>query len=364
MATIRERQRGVWEVRVFTGRDDSGRPTQVSRTLKGTKRDALRLAASLESRPATHAAGRRVGDVLNAWVEVSEATWAEASRRDQCSRVRSILADPIATVPVARLGVADVERWHARMRHLKVGETAIRSRHAVLRAALAQAVRWEWAPTNAAGAARLRQPKQAPREAMAIEDVRAVIRVARELDSAAGMAMRLAAVAGLRRAELAALRWDDVDGDGLTVDKSVEVVRTAERGKPDVRVALTKTANRRHVSLDTETLAEIAALREVREAVSPYMFSLTDGPPNPDRIGWWWTRTRRVAGIDPKWRLHDLRHWTATAAISSGHDIRTVAGRLGHANPAMTMRVYAHVVEGADQAVAESLGRALDDDGS
>jgi integrase len=361
MATIRERQPGVWEVRAFTGRDERGRPTQVSRTVKGTKREAQRVAASFDSRPTTRAAGRTVADVLNAWAEVSDATWAASSRRDQRSRIRSVLADPISAMAVARLGVADIERWHARMRQSKVGETAIRSRHAVLRAALAQAVRWEWIPANPAGAARLRQPKQAPREAMTVEDVRAVIRVARKFDPAAGLALRLAAVAGLRRAELAALRWDDLDGDRLTIDKSVEVVRTEQRGKPDVHAALTKTANRRHVRLDAETLAEIAALRKVRAVVSPYMFSLRDGPPNPDRIGWWWTRTRKAAGIDMKWRLHDLRHWTATAAISTGHDIRTVAGRLGHANPAMTMRVYAHVVEGSDQAVAESLGRALDD---
>jgi integrase len=302
-----------------------------------------------------------VADVLKAWVEVSEATWAAASRRDQGSRVRLVLADPIAAIPVARLGVADIERWHARMRVARVGETAIKGRHGVLRAALAQAVRWEWIATNAAAAARLRQPKQAPREAMTIEDVQTVIRVARELDPAAGLAVRLAAVGGLRRSELAALRWDDLDGDRLTVDKSVEVVRSEEdRGHPELRVAPTKTANRRQVGLDSETIAEIEAQREIREAVSSFMFSLTAAPPSPDRIGWWWSRTRKMAGIDPKWRLHDLRHWTATAAISSGHDIRTVAGRLGHANPAMTMRVYAHVVEGADQAVAESLGRIVD----
>ena len=99
--------------------------------------------------------------MLGAWVELNEATWATASRRDQSGRVQRVLADPIATVPVARLGVADVERWHARMRPAKLGETAIKSRHAVLRAALAQAVRWEWIPTNAAATARLRRPKQA-----------------------------------------------------------------------------------------------------------------------------------------------------------------------------------------------------------
>ena len=47
-------------------------------------------------------------------------------------------------------------------------------------------------------------------------------------------------------------------------------------------------------------------------------------------------------------------------AIAGGHDIRTVANRLGHANPAMTLRVYAHPVEAADEALAASFGRMLD----
>ena len=68
-----------------------------------------------------------------------------------------------------------------------------------------------------------------------------------------------------------------------------------------------------------------------------------------------------MSGIDPKWRLHDLRHWSATVAIGQGHDVRTVAGRLGHANPAMTLRVHAHAhaFAAADQAVAAGLGEIL-----
>ena len=224
MATIRERRPGVWEVRVFAGRDTSGRPVQTSRTVRGTKRDAMRLAASFDSRPATHAAGRTVADILNAWVEVNQEVWAESSRRDQEGRVRKVLADPIALVPLSRLGVADVEQWHARMRRAEVGELSIRNRHGVLRAALAQAVRWEWIGTNPAAAARLRQPKRVPRDGMSIEAVRAAIAAAREIDPAAGLALRLAAVAGLRRAELAALRWEDLEGHQLTVDKAVELV--------------------------------------------------------------------------------------------------------------------------------------------
>lgn len=64
-------------------------------------------------------------------------------------------------------------------------------------------------------------------------------------------------------------------------------------------------------------------------------------------------------GIDGTWGLHDLRHWSATVAIGQGHDVRTVASRLGHANPAMTLRVYAHAFAAADQAVAAGLGELL-----
>src|SRR5919109_4163585 len=115
MATIRERRPGVWEVRAFTGRDERGLPTQVSRTVHGTKRDAQRVAAELTLRPSS-AARRTVADLLDLWIEHNEATWAPSSRRDQVSRAALVKADPIGGIAVARLGVADVDRWHARLR--------------------------------------------------------------------------------------------------------------------------------------------------------------------------------------------------------------------------------------------------------
>lgn len=362
MATIRERQPGVWEVRVFTGRTEAGQPTQISRTVRGGKRDAQRVAATLESRPPSSAAGRTVADVVEAWREVNRDLWSEASRRDYASRASFIAKDPIAKLPIARLGVGDVERWHARMRRAGVGAAAIRSRHSVLRAALSQAVRWEWIGANVATRARLRQPRQTARDSMSSEDVCKVIEAAQKLDRAAGLALRLAAVGGLRRSELAALQWTDFDLESrhLTVDSGITVVRGGDDGTVLID-SVTKTADRRVLRLDTETIVQVAALRDERECVGPYVFSVTVGPPNPDRIGWWWRRAREESGIDSKWRLHDLRHWTATAAITSGHDVRTVAGRLGHANPAMTLRVYAHAIESADVQLAESLGTLLDE---
>lgn len=91
--------------------------------------------------------------------------------------------------------------------------------------------------------------------------------------------------------------------------------------------------------------------------ITTWLFTPDPDLPNPDRIGWWWRRSRELAGIDERWRLHDLRHWSATEAIASGQDVRTVADRLGHADPAMTLRVYAHAVRAADEALAGILGR-------
>jgi len=260
---------------------------------------------------------------------------------------------------LARLSVADVERWHARLRSADVGEASIRNQHQALRAALTQAVRWGWVARNVAALARLSAAKRKPRAGMSPAEVRAVIDAAASIDPVAALALRLAAVTGARRAELAALRWEDLRPDHrLSIDGAIEVVRVPNR-RPKLVDAGGKTANQRTVALDADTVAAIETLAEERSDGGPWMFSIDDDPPNPDRIGYWWRRAREIAGIDEAWRLHDLRHWSATVGISRGHDVRTVAGRLGHANPAMTLRVYAHAVEAADEAVATTLGEVL-----
>lgn len=157
--------------------------------------------------------------------------------------------------------------------------------------------------------------------------------------------------------------WTDVDDNGmLTIDSAIEVIRPGEQR--ELRDAPTKTGNARRLTLDPDTLNAIWALRREREPYGPWMFGVGPDLVPPDHIGWWWTRARKASGIDMKWRLHDLRHWSATVSIGQGHDVRTVAGRLGHSNPAMTLRVYAHAFAAADQALAAGLGDLLRGDES
>ena len=362
VATIRERSPGVWQVRVFTGRDGTGRPTQTSVTVRGGKREALREAARLESAPQRGAGGRTVSDALDGWLERNEGSYTPASLRDQTSRVRLVQKDAIARTPLARLGVAEVDRWLTRMRRSGLGDAAIRNRLTVLRAALQQAVVWGWIPSNPAALTRPPGVKRTPRDVMSPADAVAVIKAAADSDPLAGLALRLAAVAGARRAELAALRWTDLDGSVLTVDSAITVIRGEGDGTEASRFVdtRTKTAERHTVTLDTETVRLWNELRIEYEPYGPYVFNIGEGPPSPDRIGWWWRCAREASGIDKRWRLHDLRHFSATMAIAGGHDVRTVAHRLGHSDPAMTLRVYAHAVEAADRGIADLLGDVLD----
>jgi microcystin-dependent protein len=61
----------------------------------------------------------------------------------------------------------------------------------------------------------------------------------------------------------------------------------------------------------------------------------------------------------PHARLHDLRHLHATTLLLSGVPVHVVAARLGHADPAITLRVYAHVIRAAEAAAADIFAQAV-----
>ena len=121
----------------------------------------------------------------------------------------------------------------------------------------------------------------------------------------------------------------------------------------------TKTGDLRIVTLDPATLELVAKLRAAHESAGPWLF--IDGPesPHPGRVGYWWKEAKDRSGIDITWRLHDLRHWSATHGVSEGFDMATISGRLGHSDASTTLRVYAHAKSREDEKLAQSLGDAL-----
>ena len=141
--------------------------------------------------------------------------------------------------------------------------------------------------------------------------------------------------------------------------------------KVGVYEGTTKTRQTRRVALDPIGMAVVARqMEEIRSASEqvgielcsdPFLFSAEpDGSKafHPDSIS---KVFRRVADTHG-WRelhFHSLRHFSATEMIAAGVDIRTVAARLGHSDPSITLRVYAHALPERDRAAAELLGSRL-----
>lgn len=186
---------------------------------------------------------------------------------------------------------------------------------------------------------------------------------------------RVAAYTGARRGELLFLRWKDVDLDApeLRLRGSAGIV-DGERVE-----GTTKGGRERRVSLDAETAAMLAehhrAMQEKRLLVGAeweggdYVFTTDFGRLiYPDtvsqavpRIVARANKARASVGLEPlpHARLHDLRHVHATTLLLSGVPLHVVADRLGHADPSITLRVYAHVLHGRASEVADIFAAAV-----
>ncbi|ANY06754.1 site-specific integrase [Pseudonocardia sp. HH130630-07] len=243
----------------------------------------------------------------------------------------------------------------------------VRKIHFIIRAALTAAERWEWISSNLAELARIpRAPVPDPDPPTSAEAA-VLVAAAREEGADWGVLVWVVMVTGLRRAELLALRWSDVD-----LDSSVLYVR-----RNHVRVVGksiekdTKTHRARRLAVDSET---VELLREhwaryeercrqvgVKPTSAAYLFSYSptnEKPCDPSGVTHRYGRMCERVGIDS--HLHALRHYSATELLTAGVDLRTVAGRLGHGGGgATTLRVYAAWVANEDRRAAEIVARRV-----
>jgi integrase len=360
MATVREKRPGTWELRVYVGVDERGRPKQVSRTFQGSERAARKHASDLERQYAgvtLAAVERTVEDAMADW-QAAHVEWARLTKRDYASRARFVARDrAFARTRLDRLRRSDVDAWVSRMRLADVPEAAIKNRVAVVRSAIAHAVDVEHLPSNPIAGYRLRQPRKAERELLEDDVVAACIAAAAARGPVRHLAERLAAVTGARRSELAGLQWTDRTDDVVRFRRQVYV----EDGVRRIDEHLKTSGSRRSVHLDPETVRVWEAAEQSQEFPSRFVFGDEgrDEPPSPDRVYRWHRQALADAGLDGT-RLHDLRHWSASHGVASGHDIRTVADRLGN-RPETVLRTYAHATNGARGALADTLGSLIDE---
>ena len=152
----------------------------------------------------------------------------------------------------------------------------------------------------------------------------------------------------------------------LTIERGI-VQRGGELIEKD-----TKTHQVRRVSLDEATLAVLEQHRDRCQQLAAecgaeltgdsYLFSHEvdfSQPWRPNYATLAFGRLRDKLDLDGV-KLHHLRHFSATQLLSLGIDVRTVSGRLGHANASTTLDIYAQFVEQSDEKAADALGALLD----
>jgi integrase len=362
----------VWELRVYIGRDPvTGRPKQVSKTVHGGARvadDALRDLIDQQAPSRTDGVGATFGQLLDSWLaECERVDLSPTTVRTYTAQIEKTIRPRLGKVPLNRLTAKHLDDLYRSMKESGRSPKTIRNHHAIISSALHQAARWGWVRANVAELAKPPKLRASKVKAPSVEDVRAVVVAAEDRDPRLAAFLMFAALTGMRRGEICGLRWTAVDLERGQVDVTGSVI-CIDGGLAEKS---TKTDRDRHLALDEVGVALLEHHRARLEGWSAetgiailddgYVFSPEiDGsrPFRPDNVTKFFERVRTPLGMRHV-RLQDLRHFTATQLIGAGVDVRTVAGRLGHSDPSLTLRVYSHAIEERDRAAAAILGNVL-----
>jgi integrase len=243
--------------------------------------------------------------------------------------------------------------------------STVRQIHSIISGTLSAATRWDWISSNPARIAQRPKSKAPEPNPPSAGEAARLLDAAFEMDEDWGTLVWLVMTTGIRRGEVCALRWRDVDLDAEIVEiRRNYVLHRGIGAEKD-----TKTHQMRRIALDSET---ICLLREQRDRVAArldqlgaridgqtFVFGGTKSPDHsvpysPHAVS---SRYRDMAArLGIRTHIHALRHYSATELLTAGVDLRTVAGRLGHGGGgSTTLKVYAAWVASSDRKAAELL---------
>lgn len=172
-----------------------------------------------------------------------------------------------------------------------------------------------------------------------------------------GTLIRTLAYTGLRWGELTALRVRDVDG----LRRRLNVVENAVAIGGIVHVGTPKSHETRSVPFPAFLAEAIARLCEGKRPADLVFDAETGGhmrrPNTSNNTTSWFLRALADVGLE-RMTIHDLRHTVASLAISSGANVKAVQRMLGHASAAMTLDVYADLLDEDLEAVSTALNKA------
>ena len=366
---VRQRKDRRWEGRIFLGWKDGKRRLKYlygrSQAEVVEKMNQLRHDADRNLLPST-GASPTVRNFLAEWLASLESTGLRARSWERYEGVvRLHLIPTLGSIRLEKLRPGHVEGLLAAKLRGGLAPRSVQQIRMVLGMALDRAVRHQLVPRNVAALAE--GPKAPHREMKVYTPEQATT----FLDACRGEPMEalywLALSTGMRRGELLALKWEDVDLDGARLSVQRSLGRSTRRG---IVVEAPKTAKgRRNIRLIAPTVVALRAhykrQLEVRLKAGPdwrdggFVFTTGIGTTiDPRGVGLDFRRILAKAGL-PAIRFHDLRHSAATIALLLNVHPKVVSEMLGHGKVSVTLDLYSHVLPSMQDEAAKKIEEAL-----
>jgi integrase len=268
-------------------------------------------------------------EVADEWEKRNEHRLADRTLHNARGILRKHLRPAFGTRPVATLKRSDVEAFAAGLAAVGMAEGSIGQVLGLLRQILTGLVRDGELTRNVAfGIGRYGRKTARPTPPTPAR----LTKVLRTMTDEARPVVELAAATGLRRGEVFALRWTDVDFAGREI--------TVRRSKTE--------AGARTVPMFGSVRKLLLEQRARSRFKRPedYVFGTLVGTlENGDR---WvmreWMPALKRAGLESAFRFHDLRHFAVSRQIEQGANILLVSRVAGHSRPSMTLDVYGHLL--------------------
>ena len=363
---ICQRTDGRWEGRYVVGYDDHGYP-KTKAVFGKSKRECAEKLAALKAQLGGIPSDKlrpemRFADWLDYWYETHcKPNIRTSTQSGYEDRIRLHIKPELGEIPLNRLTQNDLQQFYARLKKSGrktrteyygegLSDRMVRMCHATCRSALQRAVQDGLIRTNPAEGCKLPPKKVREMQVLARDELQRFLIQAQAEGYYELFLLDLAT--GLRRGELLALQWDDLDFETgvLTISKQVSLVR----GKIVMSVPKTKSSIRKLVLPP----AVVQVLKEYRESVhSRWMFPspvLEDLPLNPGSV---YDRLQLILehANCKQVRFHDLRHTFATLALQNGMDVKTLSAMLGHVSAATTLDIYTHATSDMQHAAARKI---------
>jgi integrase len=369
---IRKRSDGRWEGRYVAGHDEYGKPIRKSVLGKSQAevRDKLKEALAVcKKLDVLRAEEYTVENWLKQWFEVySKPNIREATQERYWNHIRYHIIPYIGKIKLNKLTSRQVQkmyndvREHGRVkkspndnRDSTLSASYIASLHRMFSMAMDRAVKERLIIYNPCDDVILPKVEKKEMKILKPENIKIYLEEAERRGVLPMFFLELCS--GLRKGELIALLWSDLDIENKTISVSKQAVRVKGGG---VKVTTPKTATSIRIEAIPQEAVDLLIEEHKKHPDNKFMFPspVTGEMYYPDAVSALNTKILKTLGLEHI-RFHDLRHTFATMALQSGVDIRTVSGMLGHSDPGFTLRTYTHTTNPMQVKAAAAIGNIM-----